>query len=387
MIDSNETHEKIISYLKKEGPSLPIKISKELEMSSLFISAFLSELSKQKRIKVTSLKVGGSPLYFVEGQEEKLENFYKYLHPKEAEAFQLLKKHKILKDSEQNPAIRVALRSIKDFASAFKLKEEIYWKYVLARESEINNILNPRLETKEEIEKKEVKKEETEKNPNESEKINNKENLTRNITSDTNTPLKTTNPIANTAQEKPASLPPNQESIKPKIIENVDIAEVPKEMPLKTTPQIIANTNQTPSIPAQLDYSKKEETFNNPLIIKEEKKKKKKPKSEFAIKSINFIRNIPLRIIEEKNFKAREYTCITRINSELGNIDFFTQSKNKKTITENDFKKLLSTSQSIPLPALLIYTGTIGKKAKEFANKYHSILKLRKMDILNNNNL
>ena len=100
MIDSNETHEKIISYLKKEGPSLPIKISKELEMSSLFISAFLSELSKQKRIKVTSLKVGGSPLYFVEGQEEKLENFYKYLHPKEAEAFQLLKKHKILNFEE-----------------------------------------------------------------------------------------------------------------------------------------------------------------------------------------------------------------------------------------------------------------------------------------------
>ena len=188
-------------------------------------------------------------------------------------------------------------------------------------------------------------------------------------------------------QEKPASLPPNQELIKPKIIENVDIAEVPKEMSPKTTPQIIANTNPTPSIPAQPDYSKKEETFNNPLIIKEEKKKKEKPKSEFAIKSINFIRNIPLRIIEEKNFKAREYTCITRINSELGNIDFFTQSKNKKTITENDFKKLLSTSQSIPLPALLIYTGTIGKKAKEFANKYHSILKLRKMDILNNNNL
>ena len=182
-------------------------------------------------------------------------------------------------------------------------------------------------------------------------------------------------------------MPPNQESIKPKIIENVDIEEVPKEIHSKTAVSILTNTKPAPPIPTQSDYSKKEERFNNPLVIKEEKKKRERPKSEFAIKSIDFIRDIPLKIIEEKNFKAREYTCITRIKSELGDIDFFTQSRNKKTITESDFKKLLSASQSIPLPALLIYTGTIGKKAKEFANKYHSILKLRKMDILNNNNL
>ena len=82
----------------------------------MFISAFLSELTNQKRIQVSSLKVGGSPLYYMRGQEEKLEDYYKYLHPREAEAFLLLREHKVLKDGDQDPATRVALRSIKDFS-------------------------------------------------------------------------------------------------------------------------------------------------------------------------------------------------------------------------------------------------------------------------------
>ena len=91
----NEIHDKIISILRIGGPSLPVRIAKELGMSSLFVSAFLSELAGQKRIKISNLKVGGSPLYFLDGQEEKLENFYKFVHPKEGEAFLLLKGKKI----------------------------------------------------------------------------------------------------------------------------------------------------------------------------------------------------------------------------------------------------------------------------------------------------
>ena len=72
-MDANETHEKILDVLKEKGPSLPINIAKSLEMNSLFISAFLSELSSQNKVKISHLKVGGSPLYFLEGQEEKLE--------------------------------------------------------------------------------------------------------------------------------------------------------------------------------------------------------------------------------------------------------------------------------------------------------------------------
>ena len=129
MMDSNETHKKIISILKTKGPSLPIQIAKEIGISSLFISAILSELANEKRIKISHLKVGGSPLYFLQEQEEQLEKFYKFLHPREAETFLLIKKKKILKDSEQTPATRVALRSIRDFAKGFKKQDEIYCRF------------------------------------------------------------------------------------------------------------------------------------------------------------------------------------------------------------------------------------------------------------------
>ncbi|MBR9704152.1 hypothetical protein GOV12_01980, partial [Candidatus Pacearchaeota archaeon] len=141
MVDVNQIKNKIISFLNKNGPSLPIQISKFLESNSLFTSAFLGELLDEKKIKTSNLRVGGTPLYLIRGQEDKLENFTKYLHSKEQEAVILLKKHKILKDTSQEPAIRVALRKIKDFASAFKNNEDIYWRYLTTTNEEIREIL------------------------------------------------------------------------------------------------------------------------------------------------------------------------------------------------------------------------------------------------------
>jgi len=123
--------EKIISVFKKRGPSLPIHVSQETGLSILFSSAFLSELLNEKRLKISDMKVGNTPIYFIPGQEFMLERFSDYLKNKEKEAFVLLKDGKILKDNEQQPAIRVALRELKDFAVPFRIsgKEEIYWKY------------------------------------------------------------------------------------------------------------------------------------------------------------------------------------------------------------------------------------------------------------------
>ena len=271
MLKSSEIHNKIIDILRSKGPSLPINISKELSMNSLFISAFLSELSAAKRIRVSNMKIGGSPLYYLEGQEEKLETFYKFLHPKEAEAFLFLKKKKILKDSDQDPAIRVALRSLRDFAIGFKKDEEIYWRYYLTKES----------------------------------------------------------------------------------IPLTKIKQKPRE---KT----------------------KEIEIINPLVISEKKPKKEKSKSEFVEKIISFLTK-NFKIIEEKEYKKNEYNCIVQIKSELGPINLLAQAKDKKTVSETDLKKLLSSSQKIPLLAFLIYTGELSKKAQEFADKYFSILKTKKI--------
>lgn len=142
-METNETHEKIVNVLMEKGPSLPIHIAKEIGLSSLFVSAYLSELANEKRIKISHLKVGGSPVYYLEEKKELLESFHKFLHPREIEAYLVLKDKKVLRDSEQNPAIRVALRSIRDFAIGFKKQDEIYWRYYLVSEQEVKSILEP----------------------------------------------------------------------------------------------------------------------------------------------------------------------------------------------------------------------------------------------------
>jgi hypothetical protein len=127
--DTSEIKGKIISILRRNGPGLPVHIAKEIESSILFTSAFLSELASEKKIKISYMKVGNSPLYYLSGQESLLEKFSHYLKSKEKDAFVLLKEKKIIKDSEQDPAIRVALREIKDFAVPFKKNDEIFWRY------------------------------------------------------------------------------------------------------------------------------------------------------------------------------------------------------------------------------------------------------------------
>ena len=42
MLIAHEVHTKIIETIKRRGPSLPIQIAKEVNLSSLFVSAFLS---------------------------------------------------------------------------------------------------------------------------------------------------------------------------------------------------------------------------------------------------------------------------------------------------------------------------------------------------------
>ena len=134
--DTSEIKEKILSLLKMKGPSLPVHIASETGLSILFASAFLSELVSERKIKISNMKIGSSPIYFLPKHESFLEKFSQYLKSKEKDAFLLLKEKKFLKDKDQDPAIRVALRSIRDFAIPFRRDEEIIWRFFLIPESE-----------------------------------------------------------------------------------------------------------------------------------------------------------------------------------------------------------------------------------------------------------
>lgn len=136
--DTSEIKNNILSVIRTKGPGLPVQIAREIGSNPLFVSAFLSELVAEKKLILSRMRVGNSPLYMIPGQESQLERFSEHLNSKEREALGLLKERKFLKDSEQEPSIRVALRSIRDFAKPFKINDDIFWRHSSVKESEFS---------------------------------------------------------------------------------------------------------------------------------------------------------------------------------------------------------------------------------------------------------
>jgi len=134
--DTTPLKDKIISTLRIEGPSLPVRIAKATNQSILFASAFLSELVAEKKVNISNMKVGSSPIYFIPEQKYKITKFSEHLKSKERDAYILLRDKKFLIDLEQEPAIRVALRAIKDFAIPFEKNNQLIWRFFTTPESE-----------------------------------------------------------------------------------------------------------------------------------------------------------------------------------------------------------------------------------------------------------
>jgi len=155
------TKQKILELIKIKGPIIPAQISKEINSDILMSSAHLSELSSEGRVKVSNVKIGGTPLYYLPGQEPQLQNFSDNLHEKERKAYEILKEKKILRDNKLEPVIRVALREIKDFAVPLQVtyqnNKEIFWKWYLLNKEETESLIKPMLTKKEEpIETKKI---------------------------------------------------------------------------------------------------------------------------------------------------------------------------------------------------------------------------------------
>ena len=72
----NIPNEKILEIVRL-GPTFPAKVAKALGGGgdTMLIGAILSTLISSGDLKVSTLKVGGSPLYYVPEQESKLKIF------------------------------------------------------------------------------------------------------------------------------------------------------------------------------------------------------------------------------------------------------------------------------------------------------------------------
>src|SRR3989344_1542181 len=133
-------------FLKRNGPILPVRVSKIVGTNIMMASALLSQLVTEKKIKITHESIGGSPLYYVTGQEALLQDrLGNQLNGKKKEAYSLLRDKKVLHDNSLEPPIRIALRELKDFAVPIDvtLNERIerYWRWYLTNNDQVKDIL------------------------------------------------------------------------------------------------------------------------------------------------------------------------------------------------------------------------------------------------------
>lgn len=329
--DTSPIKEKIMNVIKERGPSLPVHVSGEAGTSMLFASAFLSELLNEKRLKISNMKVGNTPLYYIPGQELQLENFSEHIKGKEREAFDLLKENKFLKDSEQEPAIRVALRSIKDFAIPFRKNEELFWRYYAVSENEFGK---GETEKEESIDKEEKSDNKTAEitSQYEEEKSSDRYPETRKETEE--------------SEEKPEKEKPQLDIFEDKKESTESEAEPVKKTAKKTTKKAAKKSSS----------SRKNEKFL-------EKVREFLSKSSVEIKSIEGIKNDELVLIIKVNGEERLLAAY-----------------NKKRITEKEIIKAAKRAKELGMKYSILSLGELPKKVSELIDALNDMKDIGKIE-------
>lgn len=314
-----ENRDKILQIVKVKGPVLPVQISKEIGMNILMSSAHLAELTASSLLKISHVKVGGSPVYYLPGQESMLQKFIGSLNDKEKKAYDLLNQNKILRDREQEPVIRVALRELKDFAKplsvTYSIQTEIFWKWYLTSDEEASILIKSRLEllNKELMQQVESKKEESRVEQQRELKEDKKE-----------------------FTEQPIQKPINQQLPQEKAREA--IAE-------KTT-----------------DKAQKEKITRKP--------RQKDKEDEFLMQLSKFLEKNSIKIINSEVIrKNADIDFVVEIPSVVGNLQYYCKAKNKKRVSDSDLSSAYVKGQLRKLPVLFISTGDLSTKAEEMLSK------------------
>lgn len=302
----------VLNFIKYNGPVLPVQIAKHINTNILFSSAILSELVARKILKITHASIGGSPLYYLPGQEDQMDaKLSTSLSGREKEAYQLLKDKKVLREVDMEPWQRVAVKSLKDFSVQLNVNIDgelsSFWKHQLVSDEEAKIII---ADIMNDLVKQDVVVEENipiEEQPVEQAEVNS---------------------VAEEIQEE---------------VEDEPIVEEIKEKKVKLKEETIKE-------------------FEQP--IKQKTVKKDKVDGLFYSKVFNFIKNHDVEVLKEEIVKKdKEMDFIVNIPSAFGKLKYLIKAKNKPSLNETDVSMAFSEGQIKKLPVILLINGKANKKA------------------------
>jgi len=343
MINVDELKAQIIKFIKENGPALPIKVAKAIDKELVFTSAILGELTASHKIRTSNLRIGSSQIYYLSGQEEMLEPFAdEHFNGVVKKAYLELKNKKFLIDSEQEPAMRVALRSIKDFATPFQYKEQVMWRYNFFPKEDILRMIEgtytPPKETKE------LNKEESE-----SHSSNLKENLQR------------------------VSTEVEEASEKPELSNALEEDKIEEE----------SEEDDTPIASEDFDDKSDEnnnDKFDSPFVPDEEPERAELPKNELTEEVLSFLKRRAIPLIETIEETKTEFLGVIRIRSELGAVEYLAAAKTKKTLNDDDVRSFKGRAIDKNMPCLILYRDKITKAGQNMLEDLKNLVKAEKLD-------
>ena len=307
-----DDQEKIIQFIKIRGPVLPVDVAKHINSNILIASANLSELSSNGRVKISNVKIGGSPLYYVPGQEAQLQRFAENLNEKDKRAYELLLQKKVLRDNELEPLMRVTLRSIKDYAVPlqvnFKGNSEIFWKWYLLTAKEAEDMIRTML-----------------KEPDESDKDSGE--------------------VQKKIEEEKKEEPEKAEDGRVEKKKEPEIKEARKK-PEEAQRKIVEKPVETKAV-----------------------KKEKISHDEFIEQSMGYFNKNKIIVLGKEPVRKGEIDFIVQIPSAVGNLEYYCKARKKKTINDSDLASAFVRGQLRKLPVLFLTDGELTKRAKEMLQK------------------
>ncbi|PIN72036.1 hypothetical protein COV21_03450 [Candidatus Woesearchaeota archaeon CG10_big_fil_rev_8_21_14_0_10_45_5] len=318
----SELSDEVLEFVKANGPVLPSEVGKYIGREILISSALLSELVSRKLIFISKAKIGGSPVYYAPGQEEKLERLYASLNEKDRQTYDMLKEQRIIEDSETDPLTRVSLRMIRDFAVPFTFEGRQFWRWHLLPEKEAVSIA------------KQGKAAIAEEAPREKK-----------------------------APEQIRIFQAGQKSEQPSIASSIEFA-------IKHSTKLITSEEK----PGKVREKVPEKISEEPKKPKHERAPKqmakKKEDTSFLLQAREFLSSNSIEIAETLDSgKKMEYDFIVKIPSNVGSLEYFCRARKKAAINEDDLSSAYVQAQLRKLPCLFITTGKLTKRASEILSR------------------
>ncbi len=317
--------EDVLNLMKRMGPIVPVELRKKLKADTFLIGAVLSELASRGLVKLTNLKKGSSPFYYLPGQENLIETLIPFLNEKDQRTANWLKEVKVIPDKNLDLLKRVSLRKITDFAKPLKAidsngMEVLFWRYYSYPEEDAIDFLKngPK---KEENSEQPLVQEENSEEPQIEHIVHRKE-----------------------SQPEPIQTKLVQEE---KFVENV-LDQKPINQKIKES---ISKDLQKPhsEIP--------EPSFSQTAFYK---------------KVIDFFKEKEISVIRQDEISKKEYEFLIKVPSNIGKIVMLARAKDKKKLNESDVAPALLASKMIDVSCLFLITGEFTKKSLKEIDKLYT---------------